>query len=89
MSALEPGLLAQLLHAEPAPAEKALRRIVSLFTDNAHMSGHELRVLEIAMEGLGAPASERRQAIEAAIQLRRNRVMARYTEQGRAGDETA
>ncbi|TYQ19865.1 UNVERIFIED_ORG: hypothetical protein JN05_01233 [Zoogloea ramigera] len=89
MSALEPGLLAQLLDAEPAPAEKALRRIVSLFADNAHMSGHELRVLEIAMEGLGAPASERRQAIEAAIQLRRNRVMSRYTEQGRVGHEAA
>ena len=87
MSALEPGLVAQLLAHEPAPAERALRKIVSLFTDNAFMSGHELRVLEIAMEGLGASASERRQAVEAAIQLRRNRVMGRYTEQGRVGHE--
>ena len=89
MSALEPDLVAQLLAHEAAPAERALRKIVSLFTDNAFMSGHELRVLEIAMEGLGASASERRQAVEAAIQLRRNRVMGRYAEQGRVGDEAA
>lgn len=83
MSALEPGLFAQLLAHEPAPAEKALRKIVSLFTDNAHMSEHELRVLEIALEGLGASASERRVAVQAAIQLKRDRIMARYAETAR------
>jgi hypothetical protein len=89
VSALEPGLIAQLLDGAPSPAEKALRKIVTLFTDNAHMTGHELRVLEIAMEGLGVPASDRRAAAEAAIQLRRNRVMARYADQKRGGYEAS
>lgn len=75
MSALDVGLIAQLV-AEPTRAEQALRKIVNLFADNARMSGHELRVLEITLEGLGVPACDRRLAIEAAIQRKRDRLTA-------------
>lgn len=75
MSALEQGLMAQL-DAEPAPAVKALQRIFSLFEDNDRMSCHELRVLEIVLEGLCMPASFRRAQIEAAIQRKRDRIEA-------------
>ena len=75
MSALEVGLIAQLV-AEPTRAEQALQKIVNLFEDNARMTGHELRVLEIALEGLEVPARDRRAAIEAAIQRRRDRLTA-------------
>jgi hypothetical protein len=86
MSAVEPGLMAQLV-AEPTLAEKALRRIVTLFAENDRMSCHELRVLEIVLEGLNVPAGFRRKQIEGAIQRRRDRVEAvRAARQG-AADE--
>lgn len=78
MSAREDGLLAQLAKPQPSPHERALRRIVSLYVGNAMMTGHELRVLEIALEGLGVPSWQRRKAVQDAIQLKRDRVMAEY-----------
>lgn len=75
MSALEPGLIVQLVD-EPTRAEKALERIVTLFADNDRMSCHELRVLEIVLEGLRMPPGQRRLQIEAAIQRKRDRIMA-------------
>ena len=75
MSALEVGLMAQLV-AEPTRAEHALQKIVNLFADNDRMSGHELRVLEITLEGLSVPAAERRLAFEAAVQRKRDRLTA-------------
>lgn len=74
MSANERGLLAQLFGVEPSQAEIACRRIMTLFTDNDRMTCHELRVYEIAMEGLGIPAAQRRAQMEAAIQLKRDRL---------------
>lgn len=72
---MEPGLLAQLVTGPP-PAEHALQKILNLFENNSRMSEHELRVMEIAMEGIGVPAKERRRALEAAIQRRRDRLTA-------------
>jgi len=73
MSALEQGLVAQL-QDEPTPAERALQRIVTLFSENDRMSCHELRVLEIVLEGLRMPPGQRRLQIEAAIQRKRDRM---------------
>lgn len=81
MSALEPGLMAQLV-AEPSRAEQALQKIVNLFTDNDRMSGHELRVLEITLEGLGMPPGQRRLAFEAAVQRKRDRLECLYRQRG-------
>jgi hypothetical protein len=75
MSALEPGLLAQLID-EPMPSVKALQKIVTLFSENDRMSSHELRVLEIVLEGLGMPPALIRTEIETAIQRRRDRIEA-------------
>ena len=86
MSALEPGLMAQLV-AEPTRAEQALQKIVNLFTDNDRMSEHELRVLEITLEGQGVPPNQRRQTLQAAIQRRRDRMEARRAEREGATDE--
>ena len=80
MSAFEVGLIAQLV-AEPTRAEQALQKIVNLFTYNDRMSEHELRVLEITLEGQGVPANERRQTLQAAIQRRRDRMEVRRAEQ--------
>lgn len=74
MSGPDRNLMLLLLKAEPTtPAEKALWRVIALFSDNDRMSGHELRVFEIAMEGLGFSAERRRFEIEAAIQRKRDR----------------
>ena len=73
MSALEPGLMAQLV-AEQTPAERALQKILTLYQDNSRMSCTELRVLEIALEGLGVAPAHRRVEIEAAIQRKRDRL---------------
>lgn len=73
MSALDPGLMAQLV-AEPTIAEQALQKIANLYADNAWMSAHELRVLAIVYEGLGISAAENRLMIQAAIQRRRYRI---------------
>lgn len=86
MSALEPGLMAQLV-AEPTRAERALQKIVNLFTDNDRMSGHELRVLEIALEGMDVPARERRLVFEAAVQRKRDRMERLYRQREGATDE--
>ncbi|RFP19140.1 hypothetical protein [Duganella sp. BJB475] len=83
MSAIERNLMAMLLEAEkPTPAEKALWRVVSLFYENDRMSRHELRIFEIALEGLGLRSGERRVEIEAAIQRKRDRLMALRAERG-------
>lgn len=89
MSANERGLLAQLFGAEPSHAEVACRRIMTLFADNSRMTDHELRVYEIAMEGLSIPAPQRRVQLQAAIQLKRDRVMAMYAARQEARREAA
>ncbi|KQQ40421.1 hypothetical protein ASF61_06620 [Duganella sp. Leaf126] len=89
MSALETGLIAQLPRTPWTPHERALRRIVSLYTGNSMMTGHELRVLKIALEGLGVPSWKRRQAVQAAIQLKRDRVMAERATPHGGTDESA
>jgi hypothetical protein len=75
MSAIEPSLMAQLT-AEPTLTEKALQRIYTLFENNDRMSSHELRVLEIVLEGQGLPPGQIRLKVEAAIQRRRDRIEA-------------
>lgn len=80
MSANERGLLAMLFGSEPSTAEVACRRVMTLFADNSRMSDHELRVYEIVMEGLGIPAPQRRAQLQAAIQLKRDRLTAMYAE---------
>ncbi|SDF79831.1 MULTISPECIES: hypothetical protein [unclassified Duganella] len=77
MNASDCGPLAQLSSTAPSHAEVACRRILTLFTDNAQMTSHELRCYEIAMEGLNVPPAQRRTQMEAAIQLKRDRLMAR------------
>jgi len=89
VSAREDGLLAQLVKPQPSPTERALRRIVTLYTGNSMMTSHELRVLEIALEGLGVPSWQRREAVQAAIQLKRDRVMAEYAARNGGTNEAA
>ncbi|MYM34886.1 hypothetical protein GTP38_11100 [Duganella sp. FT94W] len=83
MSATERGLLAQLFGAEPSQAEIACRRIMTLYMDNDQMTSHELRCYEIAMEGLGVPPAQRRAQMQAAIELKRDRIMARRAKEVR------
>lgn len=74
MSAFEPSLMLMLLEAEPAtPAEKALWRVIALYCNNDRMTCNELRVFEIAMEGLGFPPARRLLEIQKAIQRKRDR----------------
>lgn len=89
MSANEPGLLAQLVGAEPTQAELACRRITTLFADNDRMTCHELRVYEIAMEGLCIPPAERRALFESAVQRKRDRLQALYEERQARREATA
>jgi hypothetical protein len=67
--------MAQLI-AEPTLAEKALQRIATLFENNDRMSSHELRVLEIVLEGQGMSPGQIRVKLIAAIQRRRDRIEA-------------
>lgn len=74
MSAPDRSLMMLLLEAEPMTfAEKALWRVITLYANNDRMTCHELRVYQIAMEGLGFSPMRRRAEIEAAIQRKRDR----------------
>lgn len=71
MSAREDGLLAQLVRS-PTPAEKALRRIAALCREPNHRVTRQIRLLEIALEGLGVPTREREKEVQRLVQWRRD-----------------
>ena len=86
MSANEPGLIAQLLAAKSTPAECALLRIVSIYRESDSIRCNEIRVFEIAMEGLGMSSRQIRFEVQSAIQRRRDRVMELRAERKGADD---
>jgi hypothetical protein len=57
-------------------AEKALRRIVGLCRQPNHRVTRQLRLLEIALEGLGASPAQRDLEVKLAIQVRRDLIEA-------------
>lgn len=58
-------------------AERALNRIVSLCSLADNITGREVRIYEISMEGLMLPPAERRANVERLVQKRRDAIAAR------------
>jgi hypothetical protein len=81
MIALERNLMAVLQDAELS-ALNALRQIVALCRASNNLTCRELRLFEIAMEGLNMPHAQRQEELQDAIQRKRDRMMARRAAQG-------
>lgn len=60
----------------------ALQKIVALLGGAQGLPNRELRVLEIALEGMKVPRERRQEAVQNVIQAARDKVLARRPRQG-------
>ena len=77
--------MAQLV-AKHSQERKALYRIINIFREDDNLSCSELRIFDIAMDGVGMPTRQRRREIEASIQRKRDRIELRRAAEAEAGD---
>lgn len=71
------------------PAQKALVRIAALCRRPNHRITRQLRLLELALEGLGVPTAVRDEEIRKVIQVRRDLAQQRAEANAGGGREAA